>query len=88
MRIQKLEDVDALGYWQEYAASQLPSIDVTGEFAMEQLRKAYLCGMWTILALEDRLRRESTERRAALLDRLKGECESAFQIMDGIGHQS
>lgn len=79
----KLEDITAEGMWNEYADSQLPGVEQTGEFVREQLRKAFLCGAWGMLSIEQRLRRESTERSTALLDRLRAEHEAAFVAMEG-----
>lgn len=80
---EKLEDITAPRLWEQYAFSQLPPVETTGEFAREQLRRAYLAGAWTMLAIEERLRRKSLERRTALFDRLRAEHEKLFQEMDG-----
>lgn len=79
----KLEDITAESLWDQYAASQLPGVDTTGDFVRSELRKAFLCGAWSMLSMEERLRRESLERRTALLDRLRAEHEAAFMAMMG-----
>lgn len=78
-----LEDITAESLWDQYSVSQLPGVEVTGEFIRGELRKAFLCGAWTMLSLEDRLRQESAERRTALLDRLRAEREALFMAMEG-----
>lgn len=79
----KLEDITADNLWREYETSQLPPVEETGEFIREQLRKAMAVGAWTMLALEDRLRRETPERRTALLDRFRAEYEKYLRGLDG-----
>lgn len=79
----KLEDESTEDLWDAYAATQLPPVEETGEFIRAQLRKVFFCGAWTMLALEERLRRETQERSDALLDRHRAECERAFEAMEG-----
>lgn len=82
-KLERLEDMTAERLWQEYAESQLPSAEVTGDFIREQLRTAMFVGAWTMLALEERLRRETPERRNALLDRFRGEYEGVLRTLGG-----
>lgn len=77
----KLEDMNLEGVWGEYAARCLPSAENTGDFIRSELRKCFLAGAWTMLSLEERLRRESPERAHALLDRLRAEAEAHFLVM-------
>lgn len=78
----KLEDMNLEGVWNEYAERLLPPAETTGDFIRSELRKCFLAGAWTMLSLEERLRRESPERSHALLDRLRAEAEAHFRAMD------
>jgi len=83
----KLEDETAETLWASYAETQLPPVSETGEFIREELRKAFYAGGWTMLALEQRLRRDTAERSTALLDRHREETEAFLRSVGAAGQQ-